>query len=267
MPGPNFPSTVFIFTQPVILAMPNLITPRKYKPQPGKEQGEPKFQAVLLVKPDHPELGAIYNDIVKAGEQIQGAVTRNADGSVALNPMCKWPFKLGDTYANEPPKDGQPRKRSRDPFRGYWMFNVGTSEQRPPALSIVENNGIRDLPRDNTISAYVKTHFFGGALVLAKLGIKAFAGNLGAGVTIYLNTVLGLGQGQEIAEFAGGGGDGNQPGSAVWGSSFAGHVGHATQVNPTLVNPADARAPYPGQSAGTPIAPMMPAPGGPQVRY
>lgn len=195
----------FAIMNPVILAHPHLFEAQAYKAN-GKEKGEPKFGANLVLTPG-PELDEM--------KKKAAAVAKAKWPTRALSEL-KFPFASGDKLADK--RKAKSGKDDGDYQRGKVVINARSKYR--PRLAIVANGRIVDLEDDAAIAQH-KAKFFFGAEVLAELNFVAYENPEKDGVTAYLNLVLATGKGTRIA------------GGASASEVFKGYAGSVSAEDPT----------------------------------
>lgn len=210
----------YTLTAPVLMAFPNLITPKQVA---GK--GDPKFSANFVIAADHPDLAAIKSVVTRI------AATRWPGRPVA---EIQIPLKSGTVMADKRLKQLQDKARAdgKDPAavvsdgeyqRGKVVVTATSGEDRPPSLSVILNGKIVDL-EDPALKVQHKDKFFFGAEVLAQINFATYDGNgstIPDGITAYLSMVLSTGKGERI-------GGGQKPASEV----FKGYAGSYSAEDP-----------------------------------
>ena len=221
----------FQFTSPVVLAHPNLFTPRKFRDERGVESGEPKYDFRAVIRPDHPELQAFRAKLI----EVAKATWPNAVFSDPLNPPApgtqfpanylpvEWCIRSGDKMADKAKMQNPPR--DREAYRGYWVLT--SRGQYTPGLSVVLNGRVKDIPMSGEERAAAEPYFYGGVEALIEVQLVGYqVGNNNPVITAYPNVILSLNRGEKIAAFSGG--------TARSGAAtFSAHIGQFTQSDPT----------------------------------
>lgn len=202
--------STYNLTTPVVMAHPNLFEARAFGPK-GKESGNPKFSANLVIDPADPKQ-KIDLDAMKA-MAISVARARWPNRDIK---ELKFPFSNGDKLADKRAGKG---KTDGDFQRGKVII-AGRSKYEP-RLAVIENGKIVDLEGPARIAA--KSKFYFGCHVLATLNFQPYegVGNNPDGVTAYLNIVVSLNKGQRLS------------GGASAAETFKGYVGHTSAEDPT----------------------------------
>lgn len=203
----------FTFDNPVILAMPNLFVPRKFKdPVTKKETGDPKFDAKFLISDQRDDYKRFEAQIV--------AMAQAAFPGVSFAEL-QFPLQDGGKFADEgkradPPKD-------REAFRGWKVITART--QFPPKLGYVANGKIVDIPADEARPMH-EPKFYAGVQVLLTVGLDTYKiGPRQIGVNAYLNVVTSGNVGERNAKLGA-----SSAGASVKHSE---HLGHFSGVDPT----------------------------------
>lgn len=216
---------IFNFTLPTTMVFPHLFEARKFKGKNGKENGEAKFDAMLLLAPDHTDFKTYQQRAVAVAKAKWPARDIGADFKSG---EFKMPWGSGDKAADKYVKkltDAGKKDDGKADFQRGKMFIKAASKYQP-RLSIIANGKPVDL--DDGSFAPHKAKFYSGTLVLAQVNLVAYdgVGETGKdGVTAYLNMVLTLNKGERIG--------GGAPSAA---EVFKGYIGHATEEDPTAGN-------------------------------
>lgn len=211
----------FQLSAPAILAFPNLLVPRKFM-QNGREQGEAKFDATLLLKPDHPDIEAIKSQLNKA------ALGHWPGG---LPQPFSWPLRSGDAMADSAKSKG----KDREVLRGFFVLQ-GRS-QFPPGLSAVINGRVKDYPQTGDDRATAQSYFYGGCECLGGFVFEAYeVGANTPGVTAYLQVLISLNRGEHNAKLTAGA---SKSGSQMYSAE---HLGKVMGTGSPLGSPATSTA-------------------------
>lgn len=205
---------VYNLTLPVVMAFPSLLTPRAFQ-RNGKAQGEPKYGANFVFKPDSPDL---------AGMKAKAAAVAKAKWPGRTLAELKFPFANGDKAAEKRvaklQKEGKAADDKGDFMRGHVTIKASSKFQ--PRLSGFVNGKIVDFETKEQIEAN-KHLFYFGVEVLAQLNFVAYEGTdpMPDGVSAYLNLVLSTGKGKKLS------------GGTSAAEVFKGYVGKPTAEDPT----------------------------------
>ena len=203
----------YSLTSPAIMDFPNLFVPKAFKGKGGKESGEPKYKANLVLNTDHPDLTGL--------KQKAAAVAKARWPDRKLSELA-FPFTSGTKLADkakEKKKDGE-HMRDKVVIAGRSKF--------APGLAGIENGRIVDY-EDEAMKIKAKPKFYAGVEVLAEFNFVAYEG-VGAnpdGVTAYLNKVLSLNKGTKL----------NRGSTAA--EAFKGYAGTISAEDPTGGKSAD----------------------------
>lgn len=173
----------FNTTHPVIMTFSDLLTPRAFKKN-GKEQGDPKYSARLVIPADHPDLDAMK----KLATKIARTRWPNKEFS-----ELRFPFVSGDKIADKRKAKG---KNDAEWMRGHVVMTAKSKIE--PRLAVVNNGRINDLETEVAKQA-AKNKFFNGVEVLVQLnfvGYDPIDEESKGGVTPYLNMVISTNKGQ-----------------------------------------------------------------------
>lgn len=176
---------LFTLNAPVVLAFPNLFTPRAFQ---GK--GEPKYDAMLVFPADHPDLPAI-RDLVRT--IAQGRFPGRGPDQLQL------PWKSGEEIRQAGEEAAARAGRSKPDSR--WLENtvcITARSKFPPLLNAIVNGGLKKFRDD--VRPTAEPHFYFGARVIAELNFAPHeVGSNTPGVTAYLNELVATGGGDRIA--------------------------------------------------------------------
>lgn len=205
---------LYTLTAPVLMAFPSLLVPKAFKGKNGKDQGEPKYSANFVFKPDHPDLTPLKNLVVKI------AKARWPDRDLKELAL---PFSSGTKLADA--RAAVCKEKGKEPDgeyqRGCAVINSKSKYQ--PTLSYLVDGRLIELVTEAEKKANQDKFYF-GVEALANFNVVAYEGpgKNPDGVTIYLNAVLSLNKGKRL-------GGGVPPASEV----FKGYAGSATTEDPT----------------------------------
>lgn len=229
------PGVMFQFTTPVVLAHPNLFTPRRFKDERGVESGEPKYDLRCVLEPDHPDVPALREKLIEAARLAWPnakfadpmVFPRPAQGSVAdpLFLAVDYCLRSGTDIADKAQRSSP--AKDREAYRG--KFVIVSRGQYAPGLSYPNPNGggIIDAPMSGPERMAVEKYFYGGVRALVQLQLVGYqVGNNTPVITAYPNIVLSMNAGDHVAAFAGGA-------AKSGASAFAQYTGHVTQTDPT----------------------------------
>lgn len=203
---------MFELSAPAILAFPNLLTPRAFVSK-GKANGQEKFDATFLFRPDHPDLAPMKQALLAA------AATKWANIPQAF----EWPLRSGDALADK--AKGKTDGKDREFFRGYLV--LASRSQYAPGLSAAVNGRMKDFPMTGEERALAGAYFYGGCEVFAQFNFVPYeVGNNTPGVTAYLQVVASMNRGERNSKLDAGA---TRSGSAVFGK----HLGQMSAVDPT----------------------------------
>lgn len=212
---PNENPGFYKITKRVRMLFPNLIEPKPYKNKAGKEQGDPKYNALYLFPADHPDLEPMKKLAIKlAREQWPG---------IQLNEV-KWPFKQGDVAAQKREAAG----KNGDLYKGMTTLKAGSTF--PVTLDGVENGKPVTYGEDS--KALAKAKFYSGVYTLVQVTFKPMEIEDTKRVVCYLNRVFSFGTGDKI---------GGGPSAA---EAWSGHIGQETAEDPTAGQELDDEIPF-----------------------
>lgn len=210
---------IFNLTAPAVMAHPNLFVPKAFGKK-GKETGEPKYSANLLLPLDHPDLPGIKATIMAVA---RGKWPARDIGAEIKAGTFKMPLTSGDKQVERAKKklaDAGKADDNRADYQAGKIIIAGRSKYEPK-LAGIENGKVVDYI--DAARAAAKNKFYFGVHVLAQLNFVAYDG-VGAnpdGVTAYLNMVLTLNKGERLTAGT----------SAA--ETFRGYVGQASAEDPT----------------------------------
>lgn len=214
---------VFDTNEPVTLIFPSVYEARAFGPK-GKERGEPKYSAGILLKPgsgpDDPA-GALLRSLKAKAV----AVARARWPGVDLKTLA-FPFEAGDKRADAAIEKAK-KKGNSDPGdpqgfeRGFVVLTARSKFQ--PRLAGLENGKLVDY-EDDASKARAKPKFYFGTDCFIQVNLVAYdAVQAGSkdGVTAYLNQVVTLNRGKKLA------------GGASAAETFREYVGSVSDYDPT----------------------------------
>lgn len=216
---------IYNLTEPAILAFPNLMTARPFM-RNGKPQGEPKFDAQFMLRPDHKDVPFIREGLLTAAKLMFPTVPEK----------FQWPIHSGDQLAEEAKAAGE---KDKEFFRGYFVLI--SRSKFAPGLSAAVNGRAVDFPMTGEERIACGVYFYGGCHVMGQFNFMPYPGvkpHGVPGVTAYLNIVYSLNIGERNSRLEGGAG---KSGSAVFGK----HLGQMSAVDPTAGMAAGAAAGLP----------------------
>lgn len=216
----------FVFNKPIRLLYTNaLIGPVAFRNDDGT-QGSPRFNMQGLIPPDHPQLGAFQQLVLKVARNDLPAHV-DAAGQWTHEGL-KLPLKNGDRLIAESVAKAR-AKGKEPPDRSFYAGQMVLLAQKPeksragavlnpPGLVVLQNGKMVEYA--DAQRPLAKDFFYSGVMASVSVQLKGFTG-FGGGVTCYLDRVLSLNTGDRIPV---GRDDESTFGSADSYSEYVGHV-------------------------------------------
>ena len=209
------------FLTPVILAHPAVTEPKRFK-KGGKESGEPKYSAVLVMAPDHPDLAKVKERIMALAKAKWPG--RDIGGDVKAGKF-HLPLILGDKALEKQiaklTAQGKEYNGNGDFQKGKVLLKA--SSKFAPRLAIISGGKISPDLEGDAIPAN-KSKFFFGAEALVQINLNVYNAVKDSdpnGANAWLNIVAVTGKGTRLA------------GGASASQAFAAYKDPETDEDPT----------------------------------
>ena len=199
----------FDFTSAHPAVFLDLFEARAFKDKAGKEKGEAKFGAQLLLPTDRTQ-----GDLKALRETVARVATTEWPG-INLGTL-HMPWENGTDMADRYAAAGKPREF----YRGYTVLK--TKSQFKPLLAFVDGTQIVDYTPVVEVKYPPKSVFYPGVRAIVGVKLVAYDGTGGKGITAYLTAFLSTRKGDPIGS--------TQPSLK---DRFAGVVGVQTEEDPT----------------------------------
>jgi hypothetical protein len=181
----------FLLTAPVIVSYPQVFEARAYH-ENGKPKGDPFFQARLVFRPDHPDLGPVRTTVA----QLLAKVSNGADLKTLRLGKDYWhPITSGDALIAKSRAKCEANGRDyggwEDYMSGHTTLLAKAMEKYPPQLDYADQGRwVKVNPATD------KDRFFSGMEALGGFALAASRKPNGDfGVSCYLNGLAATGGG------------------------------------------------------------------------
>lgn len=195
------PASRILITPEFRLSYPNLVTPRAYQ-----DKGDKKYSLEMLFDPESmgkfkapDEASGTFVDVnlaqiaaEVAKEEWNGINVKEAVGSGALG----WPINSGDAKADK----REMKKKSGDHYRGLKVISAKASLEYPPTLYVKKTDGGwgRMMRGMDSEESQANNLYAGGNYCFAEINVKAVETPQGNFVTVYVNSVKFLREGERL---------------------------------------------------------------------
>lgn len=197
----------FTFQTPVRMIWPSVSELK----QPSNPQYTAQYDATLLLSTEHPEWAAFQQNMAAvAAARFPGRDFAALD----------WPQKAGEKHIADLVAAGK-QTGHLDFLKGHILVKAHATAKRPPELFATRDDGqmTQFLPGTPAYASCGSTYFYSGVMVKVDLTIAPKEqGTKGPGVTLYINGIVSLRQGERLG--------------GTSASRFEGYKGVVSAANP-----------------------------------
>ena len=176
----------FSINPPVpIVFVDTLLAPRAFRDPKTGTTGFPTFGCSALIPPDHPQLQAIKDTLMKAA-MLAFPDRKDPNTGQWTHVGLKFPLSQGD----------------KDYSKGKWVLRMGKAEKSqkgalntPPRLWTIQNG--KYVPFDGPSRDAAKSVLWDGVFAMLSVQFKAYAG-MGGGVTCIPNDIVSMSKGDRL---------------------------------------------------------------------
>lgn len=214
----------FNFTKPVLMTYANITEAKAFK-KGGVEKGDPKYSAVFVMEPDHPDFVRLKSEVTAllqaknvTGKKLKVGRLTEEQEQAKSHIEVQVPWKDGTAFADAQKAEGKDGEYAR----GKMLVKASSKYQ--PVLNALEGKKLLEFTTPESIAATAKKYFYSGAYGLPGVGLHWYKGDQGKpdGVSLYFNIIVFTKHGTRI---------GGKTRSAA--EAFKGYLGSIKDEDPT----------------------------------